>query len=229
MKYLLVTVAVLAMFASAGAAQEDTKKMNVAIFVYEGVEILDFGGPGEVFASAHVGEGDGRTTAFNVYTVAATADPILSQRFITVVPGYTIENCPKPDIIVLPGGNSRPSVEDPRVIAWVQAAAKDRALLMSVCTGAFVLAKAGLLDGREATTWYGAIDRLKEAAPRTRIHSDTRFVDNGNIITTAGVSAGIDGALHLVSRLCGIESARAVAKYMEYDRWKEDAGLVVQR
>lgn len=230
MKHLFVTAVILAMSVSAATAKEAAKQMNVAIFVYEGVEILDFGGPGEVFASARVGDThESMTAPFNVYTVAAKAGPVVSQRFITVVPGYTIENCPKPDVIVLPGGNQGPSADDPGVIAWVQAAAKDDAVLMSVCTGAFILARAGLLDGKEATTWYGAIDRLKEAAPKTTVHTATRFVDNGNIVTTAGVSAGIDGALHVVARLCGIEVARGVAKYMEYDRWQEKAGLIVQK
>ncbi|HEU4364048.1 MAG TPA: DJ-1/PfpI family protein [Candidatus Krumholzibacteria bacterium] len=230
MKRMLVTAAMLAVLVSAAAAKEEMKKMNVAIFVYEGVEILDFGGPSEVFASARLGDThENMTRPFNVYTVAVTAAPVMSQGFITIVPAHTLDNCPQPDIIVLPGGNTGPSVENPRVIAWVQAAAKDDAVLMSVCTGAFILARAGLLDGKEATTWYGAIDGLKEAAPKTKVHTGTRFVDNGSIVTTAGVSAGIDGALHVVARLCGIEAARGVAKYMEYDRWQENAGLVVQR
>lgn len=201
------------------------KKRNVAIFIYQGVEILDFGGPSEVFASASTDSG----FAFNVYTVAATADPILSQRFITVVPQYTIDNCPQPDIIVFPGGSTKSSVENPRVIEWVQNAAKNSTILMSVCTGAFILNKAGLLEGKEATTWYGQIDNLIKAAPKTKVHRNTRYVDNGQIITTAGVSAGIDGALHLVERLLGRDVAAGTAKYMEYDKWKPNEGLVVQK
>lgn len=230
MRTILVSLAILAMSVatvSAQSGEEKTKKMNVAIFVFEGVEILDFGGPAEVFESAVILVGDATTSPFNVYTVAAAASPVVSQGFITVVPQYTIDDCPKPDIIVFPGGSTKSSVENPKVIAWAQAAAKDSAILMSVCTGAFILAKAGLLDGLEATTWYGKVDDLKKAAPQTKIHAGTRYVDNGQIITTAGVSAGIDGALHLVSRLYGEDAARGVAKYMEYDKWMPNQGLVV--
>lgn len=213
--------------AFAQPAAEARGPMNVAIFIYEGVELLDFGGPGEVFASARIGAGEDTGAAFNVYTVAASLDPIVSQRFVTVVPQYTIDSCPRPDIVVFPGGSTRASVENPKVIAWARAAAKDSALMMSVCTGAFILARAGLLDGLEATTWHGRIEDLRKAAPQTRVHTGTRFVDNGQIITTAGVSAGIDGALHLVSRLHGPDAAHGVARYMEYDRWQPDEGLVV--
>jgi transcriptional regulator GlxA family with amidase domain len=180
-----------------------------------------------VFAAAPALVGGDDVKPFNVYTVAAAASPVLSQGFITIAPQYTTENCPKPDLIVFPGGSTKSSVENPKVIAWAQAAAKDSAILMSVCTGAFILAKAGLLDGLEATTWYGKVDDLKKAAPQTKIHTGTRYVDNGQIITTAGVSAGIDGALHLVSRLYGEDAARGVAKYMEYDKWMPNQGLVV--
>ena len=228
MRTMLASLGILAIsIASVSAQSGERKTMNVAIFVFEGVEILDFGGPAEVFEStaAHVGDED--VTPFNVYTVAALPGAVISQRFITIVPQYTIENCPKPDIIVLPGGSTGSSVDNPKVIAWTQAAAKDSAILMSVCTGAFILAKAGLLDGREATTWYGKVEDLKKAAPKTKIHAGTRYVDNGQIITTAGVSAGIDGALHLVSRLYGEDAALGTAKYMEYDKWVPNQGLVV--
>ena len=231
MRAILVSMGILAISIASVSAQpgeKKMKKMNVAIFVFEGVEILDFGGPAEVFEStaAHVGDED--ISPFNVYTVAALPGPVISQRFITIVPQYTIENCPKPDIIVLPGGNTGSSVNNPKVIAWTQSAAKDSAILMSVCTGAFILAKAGLLDGREATTWYGKVEDLKKAAPKTKIHAGTRYVDNGQIITTAGVSAGIDGALHLVARLYGEDAALGTAKYMEYDKWVPNQGLIVK-
>jgi transcriptional regulator GlxA family with amidase domain len=212
------------LFCVASAFSQTDKKMNVAIFIYEGVEILDFGGPAEVFQAAHTDSGP----AFNVYTVAVSKDPVVSQKFITIVPQYTIADCPVPDIIVLPGGSTKSSVENPRVIEWVQTAAKRSALIMSVCTGAFILARAGLLDGKEATTWYGRIDDLRKAAPKTKIRTATRFVDNGSIVTTAGVSAGIDGALHIVARLHGKDVAAGTAKYMEYDKWKPEEGLVVK-
>lgn len=204
-------------------AQDDAKekpaktKRNVAIFIHEGVELLDFAGPGEVFAAARMGQ------AFNVYTVAVTDAEITSQRFLKVRPQYTLDNCPKPDIMVLPGGNTRIPLQDQRVIAWIQKTAPECEVVMSVCTGALLLAKAGLLDGKDATTHWGAIDRLRSAAPKAKVHTDRRVVDNGQLITCAGVSAGIDGSLHLVARLLGDQVAKDTARYMEY-RWEPVAG-----
>jgi len=199
--------------------------MNVAIFIYDKVEILDFSGPGEVFAATSLNGDD----AFNVFTVAAEKDPIISQGFVTITPQYTIENCPAPDILVLPGGDQRKSAENPELIRWIKDCSENAKILMSVCTGAKLLSKAGLLDNKEATTWHGAIESLKQMTPKAKIHSNTRFVDNGQIITTAGVSAGIDGALHVVSRLFGVDKAHEVARYMEYDKWKPGEGLIVSK
>lgn len=198
---------------SAQDADKSKPRRNVAIFIHEGVELLDFAGPAEVFAAAKQGQ------AFNVYTVASSEAEITSQRFLKVRPQYTLDNCPKPDIIVLPGGNTSIPLADARVMQWIKKTAPDTEVVMSVCTGAFLLSRAGLLDGKEATTHWGAIDRLKAAAPKTKVHADRRVVDNGQIITCAGVSAGIDGALHLVERLHGKEVAEKTARYMEY-RWE---------
>ena len=196
---------------------------NVAIFIYDGVEILDFSGPGEVFAATRPEDG-----AFNVFTVAATKDPIISQGFVKILPEYSIEDCPKPNIIVLPGGSTGPSVNNPKVIEWVSKNAPDLEAAISVCTGAFILQKTGLLDGKKATTWHGAIGALKERAKKTEVLENTRWVDNGKIVTTAGVSAGIDGALHVVERMYGQETAQATARYMEYDKWDPKDGVVVK-
>ena len=203
---------------------KQSRLKNVAIFVYEGMEILDFSGPGEVFAAARPSDG-----AFKVYTVAATKDPILSQGFVKIQPEYTLADCPKPDIIVLPGGNARASRENPEVISWLKTQATDLDAFVTVCTGVFILEKTGLLEGKKATTWYGAIDRFREGAPKTEELENVRWVDNGQIVTTAGVSAGIDGALHVVEKLFGRETALATAKYMEYDKWKPEDGVVVER
>jgi transcriptional regulator GlxA family with amidase domain len=186
---------------------------NVAILVWDDAELLDFAGPGEVFAAA----GDFR--AFRVYTVAERPAPVLSQGFVTVVPRYTIADCPRPDVVVLPGGGTDAPAASPAFQAWLRDVARTAEVVLSVCTGALVLARAGLLDGLEATTWHGAIDRLRDAAPRTRVRSGCRFVDNGRVVTSAGVSAGIDAALHVVERLGGPAMARDTARYMEYD-WR---------
>jgi transcriptional regulator GlxA family with amidase domain len=205
--------------------QPNEKTLNVAIFIYNNVEILDFAGPGEVFAASVKDE----KHLFNVYTVAAESNPILSQGFVKITPEYTLENCPPPDIVVLPGGDQRKSADNPEVIKWIKKTSKDAVIMMSVCTGAKLLSKAGLLDNKEATTWYGAIESLQKMTPSAKVHKETRFVDNGQIITTAGVSAGIDGALHVVSRLFGLEQAESVARYMEYDKWIPEEGLVISK
>jgi transcriptional regulator GlxA family with amidase domain len=200
------------------AVRTAAKPRNVAILVYQDVELLDFAGPGEVFQAARAADG---SDAFRVYTVAASADPIVSQRFATITPQYTIDNCPRPDIIVLPGGDSRVPRANPAIVEWVKKSSETAEITMSVCSGAFLLAKAGLLDGREATTHWAAIDRLKQEK-NVIVVENRRFVDTGRVVTTAGVSAGIDGALHVVKRLLGQPSAANTARYMEYV-WKAEA------
>lgn len=187
-------------------------RKNVAIFVNEGVELLDFAGPGEVFSTA----GEGRE--FNVYTVAASPEPIVSQGFVTVTPEYTFANSPRPDILIVPGGAVSGPLRNRQVLVWIRNASRHAEITLSVCTGAFLLARAGLLDGKEATTHWRAIDTLKQEAPRTRVLTGRRYVDNGKIVTSAGVSAGTDAALHIVRRLLGEQVAQETARYMEYDR-----------
>ncbi len=221
-RWFALTVSACLLAAAAVGSGEEPQR-NVAIFVYEGVEILDFAGPGEVFAATRI---DGKHP-FNVYTVAQSTAPIVSQGFVTVQPEYSIENCPKPDVIVLPGGRTSNAATDP-VIHWVRTNAPDLDVALSVCTGAAVLARAGVLDGKQATTWYGYVDLFEQQFPQITVHRNTRFVDNGHMVTTAGVSAGIDGALHVVSQLLGQEVAQSTAKYMEYDKWQPDAGLIVE-
>jgi len=157
-----------------------------------------------------------------------TKEPILSQGFVKILPEYSLADCPKPDILVLPGGNSGPVVDDPKVINWVKAVTPDLEIALSVCTGAFILEEAGVLDGKKATTFHGAIDSFKSRATKTQVIENIRWVDNGKVLTTAGVSAGIDGALRVVEKLCGIETARATARYMEYDKWDPVDGLIVE-
>jgi transcriptional regulator GlxA family with amidase domain len=185
---------------------------NVAIFVFQGMELLDFAGPGEVFQAAG--------PKFKVYSVAESTEPIVSQGFVKIVPEYSIQDCPKPDLLVIPGGATSAPLKNPDVIAWVKRVSEGSELTMSVCTGAFILAKAGLLDGQEATTHWFHLTRLAKSAPNIRVRSNVRFVDTGKIVTTAGVSAGIDGALHVVDRLLGHKAAARIAKGMEYE-WDE--------
>jgi transcriptional regulator GlxA family with amidase domain len=185
---------------------------NVAIFVFQGMELLDFAGPGEVFQAAG--------PKFKVYSVAESTEPIVSQGFVKIVPQYSIQDCPRPDLLVIPGGNTSAALKNPEVIAWVKRVSGEAEVTMSVCTGAFILAKAGILDGREATTHWFHLTRLGKSASNIQVRSNVRFVDTGKVVTTAGVSAGIDGALHVVDRLLGHKEAARIAKGMEY-RWDE--------
>jgi transcriptional regulator GlxA family with amidase domain len=197
---------------------------NVAIVLYEGVELLDFAGPGEVFAAAANAGQDRGQPAFKVYTVAPARQPIKSQGFVTIMPDYGIDDAPPPDILVIPGGSAQTLTKNERFMSWAGPAMKNAKITLTVCTGAFVPATAGLLDGRNVTTHHGSFDSLRLAAPRVTVIEGKRFVDNGSIITTAGVSAGIDGALHTIARLLGRNVADSTASYMEY-HWTPEAYL----
>lgn len=213
----VVAAMLCAAFAAAASAEESSRyTRRVAVVIYDGVELLDFAGPGEVFevAGGYGGVGDRR--AFEVYTVGRSREPITSQRFVEVVPQYGIDEAPLPDVLVIPGGSSGRVSGDAEFLAWVKRAAAGAEITLTVCTGAFVLGEAGLLDGREVTTWYNAVDRLQQQFPAVRAQHGRRFVDSGEVVTTAGVSAGIDGSLHVVARLLGRRVADATARYMEY-------------
>lgn len=190
---------------------------NLAIFIFDGVQIIDYTGPFEVLGQAH----DGEKKLFNIYTVAEKPGAITTNMGMTVVPKYSFADMPKTDVLVLPGGDTRAGLANPKVIKWVQDTAANAEYVMSVCNGAFYLGKAGLLDGLTATTFYGLIDPLKDLAPKARIVTDQRFVDNGKIITTAGLSSGIDGALHLIEKIVGRGRAQEVALNLEYN-WQPD-------
>ena len=164
---------------------------------------------------------------YNVFTVSKTKAPIKTQGILTFIPDYSIEDAPEADIMAFFGGNSNAASGDKKVIKWVKSRIDQTDYFFSVCTGAFVLGEAGLLDGRTVTTFYDAIDGLTKSFPKANVRSDVRFVDNGNVITTAGVSAGIDGALHLVAKLDGLQAARDAAYYMEYDKWQPGEGLIL--
>jgi len=194
-------------------AHPPARERKVAILVYQDVELLDFAGPGEVFSAAHGPEGH----AFRVFTVAKTKAPVRSQGFVSITPEFSIADCPAPDIVVVPGGHVPD--EDRELQEWVRRCATSSELVMSVCNGAFLLAEAGLLDGLEATTHHGSHQALTANYPKTRVFTNRRFVDSGRVMTCAGVSAGIDGALHVVERLLGEEVAQRTARYMEYE-WR---------
>jgi putative intracellular protease/amidase len=187
---------------------------NVAILIFEGVQIIDFTGPYETFGHAYVAA---QPEVFNIYTVAEKPGALTTAMGMSVNPKYSIDTAPKPEIMVIPGGDVASAMNSPSVMEWLRKSAIDAEIVMSVCNGAFILAKAGLLDGLEATTTAFLIERLRNEAPRTRVVSDKRFVDNGKIITTAGLSSGIDGSLHVLERLFGRGTAEMAALGMEYN------------
>jgi putative intracellular protease/amidase len=198
----LVDQATLAVAAAAAAP-----RIKVAILVFNAVEIIDSMGPYEVFGAA----------GWDVYTVAATKDPVTTAMGAQLVPKHTFADAPQPDVLVVPGGGVRAASGDPATLKWVTQVTANARHTMSVCNGAFILAHAGLLDGLTATTTSGNIDRLRTEFPKINVVEDQRYVDNGKIITTAGLSAGIDGALHVVERVMGKGTAQQVALGEEYD------------
>jgi putative intracellular protease/amidase len=196
---------------------------NVAIVVYENAEPLDWTGPFEVYNDAAEFARVNGEPAFNVYIVSKTKDPVNAQG-LHVVPSYSIKDAPRPDIVLFPGGPSNQITDNAEFFAWAKKASVEAEIAQSVCTGAFVLGKAGLLDGLEVTTFHGAIDGLQKRYPKASVKRGRRFVDNGRVVTTAGISAGIDGSLHVVARLLGRKVADDVATYMEY-AWAPEASL----
>jgi len=189
---------------------EDIK--NVAIFIFDGVQIIDYTAPYEIFGQQK----------FNVYTVAESTKAISTSMNMSVNPTYSFQNAPKPYILVIPGGEVDAQLDKPEVIRWIQTQSAQAEHVLSVCNGAFFLAKAGLLDGLSATTFHRLIPDLKTAAPKTKVVSDKRYVDNGKIITSAGLSSGIDGSLYLISKIFGMDRARELALHLEYN-WQPDS------
>jgi transcriptional regulator GlxA family with amidase domain len=191
-------------------------KKNVAILLFDEIEVLDFAGPFEVFAVTD--ELRGHDT-FNVFTVGENVGTVRARNGLKVVPTYVVENCPVPHVLVVPGGfGTRALLNKPALLEWIRLRSAASELTMSVCTGSLVLAKTGMLDGLRATTHHECFDLLRELAPRTEIVETERFIDNGRILTAAGISAGIDCSLHVVERLLGADAAAATARYMEYRR-----------
>lgn len=190
---------------------------RVALFVPSGAELLDFAGPGEAFTQA---------PGFEVYLVSLSEEPIRSQGFMTITPNYSYKNCPRPDIILIPGGGTGRIINEPEAIDWVKQHYDNGGIVLTVCTGASVAAKAGLLEGKKATTYHASFDYVKGYCSDCELLRNTRYVDNGRIITTAGISAGIDGALHLISRIKGQDVAEEAARNMEYDKWAPNEGLM---
>jgi transcriptional regulator GlxA family with amidase domain len=201
------------------------EKYNVAILVFDGVEVLDFTGPFEVFSRTRLSPGvesrrSDETAPFRVFTVAKNDGLITTTGELRVVPRYSFQTAPMIDLLLVPGGyGTRALLNDHETLDWIRATAARAKKVTSVCTGSLLLAQAGLLDRRRATTHWGALNLLQQISDSREagisVQHGVRFVDDG-VITSAGVSAGIDMALHVVQQICGASVAAETAHYMEY-------------
>jgi transcriptional regulator GlxA family with amidase domain len=192
------------------------KKRNTAILIFEDVEVLDFAGPFEAFS---VTNELSYYSLLNVYTVAREKAPVTARNGLSVNPDYSINDAPQPDILIIPGGSgTRPILQQQDLLSWIKQMSQSAEKVLSVCTGALLLGKVGLLDGLKSTTHHSAFEFLREIAPETEIVRDVRFVDNGKVITAAGISAGIDMSLYVIEILYGKETAQHTTEYMEYGR-----------
>lgn len=193
----------------------------VAILVFDEVEVLDFCGPFEVFSTARGGKPhrDRAPALFRVFTVAEHERIITATGGLEIKPTVTIDACPPVEILIVPGGQgTRREVGNTRLLEWLTRCAATTPVMASVCTGAFLLAQACLLDGKRATTHWASVERLRRNYSRVRVMEDERVVDEGRVVTAAGISAGIDMALLLVERYFGPPVATDAARWMEYER-----------
>ncbi len=192
---------------------------TVGILIFDDVEVLDFCGPFEVFSVARaLGEHSDEATLFTVLTIAEEDTIITCRGGLLVKPHATIENAPPLDILVVPGGQgTRRQRHNARLLDWIAQQDQHTSLTTSVCTGAFLLAERGLLNAHRATTHWNSIAWMRSTYPAIEMRADARVVDEGHIVTSAGISAGIDMSLHLVSRLYGSDIAEWTARRMEYD------------
>jgi transcriptional regulator GlxA family with amidase domain len=199
------------------------EKWNVAILVFDGVEVLDLAGPFEVLSRTRLVQGtesrrSDDSAPFHVFTVARTTEPVTATGGLVVVPRHSFADAPSVDLLVVPGGfGTRPLLQDAETIEWIRATAARARQTASVCTGALLLARAGLLDNRRATTHWGAFGLLGTLGQNITVDREARFVDDG-VMTSAGVASGIDLAFHVVESLLGREVADETARYIEYER-----------
>jgi len=204
----LLSLALLLWCCAAGAHDMSGSGLRVAVLLFEGVEEIDYAGPIEVFGAS------GAT----VFTVGQNKSTMASVWGLKVTPDYDFSDAPEADILVVPGGGVKEAWKNPALLAWIRERSGKVNTVLSVCSGAFILGKAGLLDGVPSTTTSSLRPQLATMFPATQVRAH-RIVDGGKIVTTAGLSAGIDGALYLVEKQAGRKQAQAVADYMEYD-WR---------
>jgi transcriptional regulator GlxA family with amidase domain len=201
---------------------------NVGIYIFDEVEVLDLGGPFEVFSTASRMKGrlqPGAPKPFEVFTIADTMRSIRARGGLMVQPNFDITNHPAIDLFIVPGGVVTAELKRDSIIGWITRTAAKASLTASVCTGAFLLGKAGLLRGKTITTHWEDIDDFRSMFPDIPVQDKNRWVDAGTIVTSAGISAGLDMSLHLVARLEGEELAVRTARQMDYD-WQRSPNKV---
>ena len=198
---------------------------RVGILVFPNVEVLDFCGPFEVFSVTRLNEATRREdrSPFEVLLVAERTEPVTATGGLRVLPDVSIDACPALDILVVPGGwGTRAEITNDRLLRWIAERGKAVETLTSVCTGSMLLGQAGLLDGRHATTHWRSLPWMRDAFPTITVEEKQHVVEDGHVLTSAGISAGIDMALRVVARYHGDEVARATARNMEYRYAPED-------
>jgi len=192
---------------------------NIGIYIYDEAEVLDFAGPFEVFsvASRFLDENE----KFNVFFVSEKNTVIKARGGFCVQSHYTFETCPHIDLLIVVGGVHTSEVKNTNVISWVSKVAKVSKLVASVCTGAFILAQAKVLTSQKVTTHWEDIAALEKDFPSLTVQKNVRWVDEGDIITSAGISAGIDMSLQLVAKIRSLDLANQTARQMDFD-WKKN-------
>lgn len=201
------------------------RPLSVGIYVYDEVEALDFAGPYEVFTTAarvHGRRHPGQALPFTVHAIGRDGSAVRARAGLRLLPDADISTHPALDVLIIPGGVVDAELARAEVVAWIAASARATRLVASVCTGAFLLARAGLLQGRAATTHWEDVADLRAAFPDLEVRTGVRWVDEGSVVTSAGISAGIDMSLHLVERLAGRELAELTARQMDVV-WREEA------
>ncbi len=191
---------------------------NVGIFLFNDIELLDFAGPYEVFSvTSELNEHQ----LFKVFTISSDGAEIKSVNGLRVVPDFSFADHPPIDILVIPGGvGTRAEINKPEVLEWINKTCKNSQITMSVCSGARILGILGFLDHLESITHHEVVEHLKEIAPNTIINQSKRFTDNKNIMTSGGISAGIDLSLHIVKKIHGEAIVNKTIRYMEYGDWQ---------
>ncbi|QKF59726.1 DJ-1/PfpI family protein [Aliarcobacter lanthieri] len=197
----------------------------VGVFVFHDIEVLDFCGPFEVLSVTRLDEMKRAETLspFDVKLISIKKEVIFTKGNMKIIPDFDFEDCPKLDILIVPGGmGTRKLMYDEKVLDFVKQKSKEVELLSSVCTGSLILANAKLLEGVQATTHWKSLQRMEEEFKNVKVCRDKHFIEDKNIISSAGISAGIDMALYIVKKYFGEKVSRATAKHMEYPYLEEN-------